>query len=413
MRKLLAALLLCFVPFAAFSQSQSAGENELDQPAVSEAEAMATARAAEAYWTAARMKAARPMPIPTLTLDREAVEAAADEVEEASPFRALPGYSPGWRPGSAPHKNVKYYIPVGHPMYPVTAAAADGFQPQHGTAPTNPKDGPYGPFQRYTEFDPITSYPRSTHGKLYFTLPGQGNFVCSATVIHRGTLITAGHCNAAGSGGPLATNRLFCPSHRNGVNSRGCWSVIASKTSAGWLNNGDPDYDYACLVTQTTGTTIANRIGNVTGWLGRSWNFAPSQAVRTFGYPQAAPFSGGRLETTQSTEWYSHNFTAGGQSSKIIGSDLTGGSSGGSWVLGWNNPGNEAADTDGSANTDPGNLWVSGVNSHKRCSINCSSPPTATTGVFWQEMTSPPFMNTAATDESEDIIGVCFANGGT
>jgi hypothetical protein len=151
----------------------------------------------------------------------------------------------------------------------------------------------------------------------------------------------------------------------------------------------------------------------VTGWLGRSWNFAPSQAVRTFGYPQAAPFSGGRLETTQSTEWYSHNFTAGGQSSKIIGSDLTGGSSGGSWVLGWNNPGNVAADTDGSANTDPGNLWVSGVNSHKRCSINCSSPPTATTGVFWQEMTSPPFMNTAATDESEDIIGVCFANGGT
>jgi len=32
--------------------------------------------------------------------------------------------------------------------------------------------------------------------------------------------------------------------------------------------------------------------------------------------------------------------------------------------------------------------------------------------VFWQEMTSPPFRNTAATDESEDILQVCFNVGG-
>jgi hypothetical protein len=33
-------------------------------------------------------------------------------------------------------------------------------------------------------------------------------------------------------------------------------------------------------------------------------------------------------------------------------------------------------------------------------------------GVFWQEMTSPPFRNTAAGDESEDILQVCFNSGG-
>ncbi len=361
------------------------------------------------------MAAARPMPVPTRVLNAAAAAEATDAIEEASPTLALPGFSPGWRPGARAHRDVSYFIPVGHPMYPLSASADDGFQPQHGPAPANPRTGPYGPFQRNTEFDPITTYPFSTHGKLFFTLPGQGNFVCSATVINRSTVITAGHCNAiGGSGSGFATNRLFCPSYRNGVNpARGCWSVVNSKTSAGWLVNGDPDYDYACLITQTTGTVIANRIGNVTGWLGRAWNFAHSQAVRTFGYPQAAPFNGNRLQTTQSTEWYSHHFTAGGQSSKIIGSDLTGGSSGGSWVLGWNNPGNEFADTDASAATDPGNLWVTGVNSHKRCLVNCNTPPTNVNGVFWQEMSSPPFMNTAAADESEDIIAVCFANGGT
>ena len=52
------------------------------------------------------------------------------------------------------------------------------------------------------------------------------------------------------------------------------------------------------------------------------------------------------------------------------------------------------------------------MNSHKRCSVNCNTPPTTTTGVFWQEMTSPPFRNTAATDESEDILQVCFNFGG-
>ncbi len=410
MRKPIAALLLCLVPVAAFSQNRQEAAS-LDDPNVSAAEALASARATVAYWTVARMKAAIPMSR-AVAFDANAVEAAANEVEEASPA-ALPGFAPGWRPGMPPHKDVKYYIPAGHPMYPTNASVEAGFQPQHGSAPTNPRTGPYGPFQRYTEIDPILNFPISTHGKLFFTLPGQGDFVCSATVIHRSTLITAGHCNHGGPGGQTAINREFCPSHRNGVNPRGCWPVVASATSLRWRTVGDPDYDYACLVTGPSGTTIANRIGNVTGWLGRAFNFPHSQAVRTFGYPQAPPFNGMRLQTTQSTEWYSFQFEPGGQSSKLIGSDLTGGSSGGSWVLGWNKPGNEFPDTDGSLATDPGNNSVTGVNSHKRCVGDCRTPPTNTNGVFWQEMSSPPFMSTAATDESEDIIQQCFANGGT
>jgi hypothetical protein len=378
-----------------------------DEPVLSREATAARAQAIEGFWTAERMAAAKPMPL----IERVAEPAEVGLVaipKEPGGQRALPGYAPGWNPAARrPFVDSKRTITPDHPLYPLAAGEPE---PLHGAPGGNPRTGPYGPFQRWTEFDPITSYPTSTHGKLFFTLPS-GNWVCSATVINRNTLITAGHCNSDGAGN-FATNRLFCPSYLNGVNpARGCWSVVNSKTSAGWHLSGNPDNDYACLVTQPAGTVFASPIGDVTGWLGRAWNWSPSQAERTFGYPAAAPFNGLRLITTASTEWYNIDFVAGGQVSKAIGSDLTGGSSGGSWVLGWG--GAEFADSDGSGATDPGANWVNGVNSHKRCLVNCSSPPTDFMGVFWQEMSSPPFLNTAAADESEDVVAVCSAVGGS
>jgi hypothetical protein len=404
-RALFCTVILMSAAAGAFAQDAA---KQLDEPAVSRLELADRAKAIEQFWTKERMATAKPMPLVERVVEPTEVGLVAIP-KEPDGQRALPGYAPGFNPASRrPFVETKHTITPDHPLF---AAAAGDPDPLHGAPGANPLVGPYGPFQRWTEFDPITNYPTSTHGKLFFTLPGIGNFVCSATVINRNTLITAGHCNSDGAG-TFATNRLFCPSYLNGVNpARGCWSVVNSKTSAGWHLGGDPDNDYACLITQPTGTIHAAPIGNVTGWLGRAWNFAPSQAERTFGYPAAAPFNGLRLISTASTEWYNIDFTPGGQASKAIGSDLTGGSSGGSWILGWG--GAEFADSDGSLATDPGANWVNGVNSHKRCLINCASPPTNFNGVFWQEMSSPPFMNTAAADESEDIVAVCFGAGGS
>jgi V8-like Glu-specific endopeptidase len=371
------------------------------------AQAGVDAQAIAAYWTETRMAEAKPMPLPTVTVDSLAL--AFPPVSEESGEAAVPGYARGCRPHASTCNTAPRTL-SSQEAFSESAAYGDLLQPMHGTKPTNPKTGPYGPFQRWREATPITAYPKSTIGKLFFTLNGQ-NFVCSASVIGRSTLITAGHCNSDGSQ-TFATNRLFCPSF-NGVAdaTRGCWSVVASFVAAPWHTAGDPDYDYSCLITATTGTKVANKIGNVTGWLGRAWNLAPSQAERTFGYPANAPFTGGTLQTTASTEWYTHDFTSGGQISKVLGSDLTGGSSGGPWILGWSGPGAETADTDASAATDPGSNWVNGVNSHKRCLVNCTTPPTTTTGLFWQEMTSPPFRSDATdTNDSEDVIALCLAH---
>ena len=360
----------------------------------------------EEYWTKARMNSATPMDFPEVI----ATSVTTQNIDIV-PAGEAPGFMPGWS-GRGPQPTANDAVTLKIPENPTFGA------PQHGTIPTtNPRLGPYGPFQRWTLFGRYLSYPRSIHGKLFFSL-GASNFVCSATVMGgKNMLITAGHCNSSGNG-QFATNRLFCPSYnKNGVNPAvGCWAVVNSKTSDGWHFSGDPDYDYACLITNTTGTVHNNSIGNITGWAGYAWNFPQGQPTMQFGYPAASPFPGYHIITAATTEWYTFDFTPGAQVSKFIGSDMTGGSSGGSWLLSWNHPNAEYADSDGLSATDPvntGGPHVNGVNSHKRCRINCNSPPSDTAGVYWQEMSSPPFLNTAATDESTDIIQVCTDNGGT
>lgn len=363
------------------------------------------AQAVLEYWTPERMASATPRPMPTAL-----VEAGSVVVTSERQLSGDPGWVNGWQPGTGPYVERRQTFPQG--ALPLEMNAT----PQaFATAPTNPLSGPYGPFQRWTMQGSYTPFPRSIHGKLFFTLNG-GNFVCSGTVIGRSTVATAGHCVSDGTS-TFATNLLFCPSYYQlgAFPGRGCWSWVTLTTSSPWHNAGDPDYDYACIVTATTGTQVANKIGNVTGWAGRAWNWDDVPEI-TFGYPAGAPFPGNIIQQTASVDWYDWDFTAGGPASKVIGSDLTGGSSGGGWFLSWRAPGAEVADTDGNTGTDPaGGIngpFINGVNSHKRCLVNCSSPPIATQGIYWQEMTSPRFRDSATDDaDSEDIFAACLAHG--
>jgi hypothetical protein len=134
----------------------------------------------------------------------------------------------------------------------------------------------------------------------------------------------------------------------------------------------------------------------------------------SWGYPAASPFSGYHIILATSPEWYEVNMTSGdGLVSKYMGNDMTGGSSGGPWWMSVGHNTYEYPDTDGSWATDPGSPggpYLNGVNSHKRCRNGCFTPPTSTSGTFWQEMGSPQFRNTSGdTDESEDIFASCFA----
>jgi V8-like Glu-specific endopeptidase len=387
---------------ALFGALDAQPQNEqVTYPQVSNADAVT--QAALAYWTPERMAEAVPMPMP----ERFAENLPAQQNLQV--FAGNPGFVNGWLPGSG-----EYVEQV--QAFPRSDIASQSLLQAFGAPPTNPLSGPYGPFQRYAMQGNYVGWPRSFIGKLFFTLNGTGR-QCSASVIARSTIATAGHCVSDGNG-TFATNWLFCPSYnQGGVNPlRGCWGWNLAVTSAGWHFNGNLDHDYACIVTATTGSVIANKVGNITGWAGRAWNWN-DVPVSTFGYPAAAPFPGNVIHETNSVEWYNVDWVAGGQVSKVIGSDLTPGSSGGPWYMSWRHPTAEAADTDGSSATDPVSPvqavgpHINGINSAKRCLVNCNTPPTAANGVFWQEMASPPFRSTAATDESEDIFATCLASG--
>jgi hypothetical protein len=297
-----------------------------------------------------------------------------------------------------------------------------------GSPPANPVDYPnYGKFARWTWYGNYLTYPTSTIGKLFFTIPGVGNFVCSATVIGRSTIATAGHCvSSIVNGNPTwHTNFLFCPSYYKAGGSggphpsRGCWGWSSATTPFQWFNFNNVDRDYACIVTAATGTVVADKVGNVTGWVGRAWNWPPEQNVLAWGYPAASPFPGYHIITVAANEWYSVNMSSAGESvvdlsSKYIGSDMTGGSSGGPWWLGTQhpNPANNYADTDGVDYTGwVGGPWLNGVNSHKRCLNFCGTPPSSSGGTFWQEMGSPPFTSSSTdNNDSEDVFGICLSH---
>ena len=384
-----------------FSLIAVAGAQQPQPPIVTTSEPEAQAQATLAYWTPERMATAEPRVPPARLVENLPAQ------QNLAVVSGTPGLVNGWQPGDPPYvERIQTFS---------RQAMTGVSNPQaFGVPPTNPLDGPYGPFQRWTMQGHYLAYPRDLHGKLFFSF-GASNFVCSATVIGRSTLATAGHCISDGSG-TFASNFLFCPSYNQGGANpqRGCWAWTQAFTSGRWHTLSDPDYDYACIVTPVTGTVIANKIGNVTGWAGRAWNWSDVPTM-TFGYPQGAPFNGTIIQQTASVEWYNVDFVGGGQVSKVIGSDLTGGSSGGGWFLSWRAPGAEVVDTDNNSATDPftaGNTgpYINGVNSHKRCVVNCGSPPTAGAGVFWQEMTSPPFRSDADTADSEDIFAACLAH---
>lgn len=375
-----------------------------------------------AYWTAQKMREAIPMksppdgrtPTDAYSLDRSA--------QDADPLSEPAGYAPGWNPRTGPlqpawddyryiDKNSQDLLGL-DPNVQATAAS-------HATPPSDPLNGPYPPFQRRSLLGRYLNYPRSVVGKLFFTLAGNDH-VCSGVVIQRNTVATAGHCNYGGPGF-FASNRIFCPSYnQNGVNpTRGCWTVIDSKTNNLWQVTGDPDRDHACLITAPAGDTIADSIGNVTGWVGRAFNWGPSQPIESFGYAANTPFDGSLIIQSSGPEWYEIDFSPSSpdHQSKCIGSDVTDGADGGPWLLAWNNPIGEIPDSDNNEATDPGGAGtplLNGIHSHRRCADgNCATPPGTAFGLFWQENCSPPFRHTIEdVNESEDVFEVCFNNGG-
>lgn len=190
------------------------------------------------------------------------------------------------------------------------------------------------PFSRYEVFAKYTAAPYKTNGKVFFTQGGT-NFVCSGTVVNttnKSVVWTAGHCVHGGAGGGFHTNWIFVPAYKDGNAPLGQWTARELWTLNGWSVNGSFRFDLGAAVVNrdANARTLASR----TGAQGITFNQSPVQAWHDFGYPQASPFNGNRLNVCAASYAESDNpDTVSGDATIGIGCDMTGGSSGGGWIL--------------------------------------------------------------------------------
>jgi hypothetical protein len=182
----------------------------------------------------------------------------------------------------------------------------------------------------FTRYEPTTYNP--AHGKVFFS-DGSANYVCSGTALTSGNesvVWTAGHCVNEGPGA-FYTNWAFVPGYKDGAAPYGTWTARTLLTTAAWGQGGDFSYDLGAAVMNTSGgATLTDTVGS----RGAGFNQPAEQHYLSHGYPAAPPFSGGRMFICESD--LGLRDTSANPATMGIGCDMTGGSSGGGWVVGNN-----------------------------------------------------------------------------
>jgi V8-like Glu-specific endopeptidase len=302
----LAVLLLAGLAFSpsGFRSQASAASQAKDLPdylVTTGSEYLAATR----DWTAKELAAAVPYPLPEYESTGDAL--TADVFAGATGAR-------GVAPGFSPEK---------------TISLTSSWQEMAGSAITAlPLPYPLAfTVNKVDVFSSSKKYPFSTVGVLFFKQAGR-SYRCSASVIGMNAIVTAGHCVSNGAG-VWSTNGVFVPAYANGVAPAGQWKVAQWLTFTAWHTGADlaRDWGWGRITPKTTGS-----IGAKTGFLGYAWNWSRYQHWWALGYPAEAPYDGLWMWTCQSAYGYDSPF--GTEPKPMgIGCDMTGGCSGGPWIL--------------------------------------------------------------------------------
>jgi V8-like Glu-specific endopeptidase len=185
------------------------------------------------------------------------------------------------------------------------------------------------PFVRYQNFSTYDTWPFSTVVKIFFR-DGNSNFVCSGSVWPNRAVLTAGHCVYNPDTKKLHTNFVIVPQYKNGSAPLGTWTASEVFTTNGWKASGDFSYDFGLIITAKQN---GRSISYYTGFLGGQWNVSTNQAWTVIGYPAARPFNGNVQQICHGS--FAESDTTNSPASIGIGCDLTGGSSGCPWIVGF------------------------------------------------------------------------------
>jgi V8-like Glu-specific endopeptidase len=273
---LAAMAALCATPAAA---------NQAAVKSAPAAESPSEAQAIKAYWTPRRMRQAEPREVtPTR---REAARGA--RATAASRGRGEPGSVPPTPGAGGITGEVK--VPMANLV-------------------SNP-----------------SRYPYRTHGKVFFRWRG-GDYVCSATTVNTPTkrvIFTAGHCII--DEGTRSSRFAFVPGYKNGSRPYGTFVATKFFWIQAWAQNANFSYDMAAAVLGG-----ARKVGQVVGTRGIRWNLPRRQNFVSYGYPAGLPYNGEQLYNCPSP-YKGQDRTTSRPRTQWITCDMTGGSSGGGWIV--------------------------------------------------------------------------------
>jgi len=184
-------------------------------------------------------------------------------------------------------------------------------------------------------------YPFTAVGRLFFNISGS-TYVCSASMIKPGVVVTAAHCVSSFGQNTYYTDFQYIPVYSNGAAPLGVWtpSYVAAPTK--YLNGTTTcsplgpgvvcEDDVAVMVLKPKNGKFA---GESTGYLGYGWDGAGFSSedlahLTQLGYPVASD-SGEIMQRTDSQAFVDADMAG----NTVIGSEMQGGSSGGPWVADW------------------------------------------------------------------------------
>jgi hypothetical protein len=280
---------------------------------------------------------ARPMPLPLVHKAPPGGPSLSTTVIPEHLFGA-PGFSEGNRGsavGGQTHELAEQLVKA---KQPGPQSDSDEVGPEeYGTALQ-----PYSTAEVNALGDKTASfYPYRATGKLFFNI-GTAPFICSASLIKPGIIVTAAHCVANYGQRTFYSGWQYVPSYDNGTAPYGVWTVSAVRILTAYYDGTDncavagvvcPD-DVAVLV-----ATPKNAVypGSITGWYGYAWNYGSNpqglKHVTQLGYPRA--LDQGVLMQRNDAQGF---IDPASSNNTIIGSLMTGGSSGGPWIINFGLP---------------------------------------------------------------------------
>lgn len=317
---LLAVSVLAFPAQGTESADEAAAQAQRSAEQVVSVEVPdAQAQAAQEYWTRERMTSTPALSFP------ETVATGGDGIAAVTPGPA------GSAESSLPDPRA---LALAQELYPADWKRIESSTAVPVAAET---DGTYAgivnrvysyppPYARYKAGNNKMSkqFPWKAVGRLFFTVPGQGNASCTASVAVGRAIWTAGHC-VYSPGIGWHTNMVFVPAYKNGAAPYGMFSVFNASVLNGWLNNANQAYDIAmAAVFDNNGMMVSQWVGN----LGAIWNVSPQQFWHANGYPGNLGNSQYLMvcEGSLSSRW-----DLAGPDPVGMGCDMTYGSSGGPW----------------------------------------------------------------------------------